>query len=447
MLDIVRDKLREIYDRLNGKHNTILKLFIDQFGEPFVDSDIKTFDELVEFLNSKTLGTFIDSYEGRNEYGYYSIDRQDYNANGRGKPFLEYIPDLGILDYITPYISNFLGMNRERLKTIMVHFPNVRVTNEYDKFIDIQDLYASVKIKYDGRLQEYFRLARTTYPYKQFKAGYAHSHMMRVSSSDAGQWSYPCTGIGPINDTMKTLKASYNEQFWGLFTFELAKYVTVESVAGVPYIRLEEVDKGDVDKSMSNFNSQGNNILSNSVKYLINAFIQYYAEKHKFRFQFVNGQYQIGESPVSMIVNLSNEFIAFLNDYRCRVANVPTLQQLKEARVLQNYIVANGRIYQISNNGRDISAATSANGRDLFRFKGEMVKLKILFDDNIIENYSLLLAKNYCEAIITNVLSIINYQYGKRQNQSQENQVGSSQGRNQGSIQATARAGEKPCFI
>ena len=246
---------------------------------------------------------------------------------------------------------------------------------------------------------------------------------------------------------MDTIKDSYNEQFWGLFTFELAKYVTVESVAGTPYIRLEEVGKGDVDESMSNFNSQGKNILSSPVKHLINAFTQYYAEKHKFRFQFVNGQYQIGESPVSMIVNLSNEFIAFLNDYRCRVANVPTLQQLKNTHVLQNYVVANGRIYQISNNGRDMSAATSANGRDLFRFKGEMVKLKILVDGNTIENHSLLLAKNYCEAIITNVLSIINYQYGKRQNQNQASQVGSNQGRNQGSIQATARAGEKPCFI
>ena len=447
MLDTVRDKLREIYDRLNGKHNTILELFIDQFGEPFVDSDIKTFDELVEFLNSKTLGTFINSYEDRNGYGYYSIDRQDYNANGRDKPFLEYIPDLGILDYITPYISNFLGMNRNMFKTIIVHFPNVRVTNEYDKFIDIQDLYASVKIRYDGRLQEYFRLARTTYPYKQFKAGYAHSHMMRVNSSDAGQWSYPCTGIGPINNTMETLKANYNEQFWGLFTFELAKYVTVESIAGVPYIRLEEVDKGDIDESMSNFNSRGKNILRGPIKHLINAFTQYYAEKHKFKFQFVNGQYQIGESPVSMIVNLSNEFIAFLNDYRCRIANMPTLQELKRTHVLQNYVVANGRIYQIFNDGRDISAATSANSRDLFRFKGKMVKLKILFDDNTIENFSLLLTKNYCEVIITNVLSIINYQYGKRQNQSQANQVGSSQGRNQGSIQATARAGEKLYFI
>ena len=447
MLDTVRDKLREIYDRLNGKHNTILELFIDQFGEPFVDSDIKTFDELVEFLNSKTLGTFIDGYEGRNEYGHYSIDRQDYDTNGRGKPFLEYIPDLGILDYITPSIKHFLGLESDSLKTIMVYFPNVRVTNEYDKFIDIQDLYASVKIKSDGRLREYFRLARTTYPYKQFKAGYAHSHMMRVDSGNAGQWSYPCTGTGPINATMDTIKASYNEQFWGLFTFELAKYVTVESIAGTPYIRLEEVGKGDVDESMSNFNSQGKNILSGSIKHLINAFTQYYAEKHKFRFQFVNGQYQIGESSVSMIVNLSNEFIAFLNDYRCRVANVPTLQQLKNTYVLQNYVVANGRIYQISNNGRDISAATSANGRDLFRFKGEMVKLKILVDGNTVENHSLLLAKNYCEAIITNVLSIINYQYGKRQNQSQASQVGSSQGRNQGSIQATARAGEKPCFI
>ena len=442
MLDTVRNKLREIYDRLNGKHNTILELFIEQFGEPLVDSDIRTFKELIEWLNSRTLDSFITRYEDRNDYGHYSIDRQDYEANGREKPFLEYIPDLGILDYIIPDIKIFLGVESGSNKAIIVYFPRVRVTNEYDEFIDIQDLYAKVIIKPNGTLAGRFRLNRTTFPYEQFKAGYAHSHMIPISAETAGQWSSPCTGSGPINDTMNTLRGRYDEQFWGLFTFELAKYVTIESIAGTPYIRLEDVGRGDVNESMSYLTSHSLSTIPIEYRYLFGAFARHYASKHKFRFRFVNGQYQIGGNAVSMIVDLSNEFIKFFNDFRLRTANIPTLERLKETHVLQTYIVANNQIYQLASNQRNIESAIRINGKDLFTFKGETVKLRILVSENTIEHSSLLLAKDCCEAIITNVLNIINYQYGKKQIQA--NQGRGSGSENQANNQASASLSGKP---
>lgn len=438
MLDTVRTRLREIYDRCLTKHHTILNLFIEQFGEDNVDCDIPTFEDLIEWLNSSTLGSFLSGYEATNSYGHYHIDPQDYDQNGRGKPFLEYIPDLGILDFITPNIRRRLFGNIIR---IIVHFPRVRVTNEFDKFIDIQDLYALIKVNVDGTMyDEGFKLARTTYPYKHFNSGYAHSHLPRIDSSNAGNWLSPCLGLGPIRSTISTLCGHYDEQFWGLFTFELSKYVTIESLTGGPYIRLETVGRGDLDESIVN-TKVCTQLPVIRYEHLIKAFIRDYAHKHKFKFKFVKGQYQIGENPASAIISLSNAFIDFLNDYNTRIAQVPSLESLKSLEILKNYIVAEDAIYNISSPSRDITSARSVNGRPLFRFKGHEVQLNILLDSNINENYSLLFTKSWYEYILTKILEIIN-SYGKTQNQ-----ISTGDSTNQSDTQGTPATEEKPYII
>lgn len=415
MLDTVREKLREIYDKLTEKQNTILQLFIDQFGEENVDSDILTFDDLVEWLNTKILASFITEGENRNEYGQCNIDSESY-ANNKHKPILEGISDLGVLDYITPKIIDYLGLRPNDIKYITVHFPRVRITNEFDKYIDVQDIYARVAIRNNGTLLERFKLSRTTYPYKHFMVGYAHSHMSRIDSESAGTFTRPCTGDGPIVNTMRNLSDRYDEQLWGLFTFELSKYVTIESVDGGPYIRLEEVDKGNLDESMSNLNAQPF-IFGDSDGILFKDFVKYCAARDIFKFKFIKGQYQIGESTTAIIIKLSNEFLKFLNEYRQRVAYIPSLSTLLNKGVLKKCVVSNGRIYRVNDDRRDISSALRVNGKALFKFKGEWVKLKILVDVDADshENNSLLLSKGYCERIITEILNIINYRYGKKQ--------------------------------
>lgn len=415
MEETVINKLREIYN--SQSLPSILNLFIDQFGEANVDSDIPSFNDLVTRLNSYTLGYFIKEYDGSNSYGHYHIDPQEYEVNGRGKPFLEYIPDLGILDYITPYVKDFIGRDHNRI--IIVHFPRVRVTNEYDKFIDIQDLYAKVHITPIGTMPKRFELARTTYPYEHFKSGYAHSHMHSINEDTAGQWSNPCLGSGPIKETIRTLTYTYDKQLWGLFAFELSKYVTIESLTGGPYIRLESVSRGNVDESILNSNTRAY-VPTPRYEPLIDAFIKFYADKGKFKFKFINGQYQVGESSASTIIHLSNAFIEFLNDYNTRIADMPSLNNLvRTSGILRKCIISEDRIYNVSSSGRDIASAIRINGRNLFTFKGQMVKLNILVDSNIHENYSLCFTKEWSEYILTEVLQIINYKYGKKQYQNQ----------------------------
>lgn len=420
MLETVRNKLQEIYDNLQGKHNIILEQFIDQFGEQYVDTTLHTFDELVNWFNDLSYAKVIHSLLQENEYGSYKLDKDNYERN-LNTHIADYCPNLSIISCLSLDIKHFLGL--DSVHDIIVHFPKVAVTNEFNKSIKIQDLYAKVSITPRARLYSIFKLARTTIPYEQFRVGYAHSHLEVISANTAGQWQIPCTGYGPINKTMDSLRyKSFNAQLWGLFTYELAKYVTIESVVGKPYIRLESVGKGAIDESMQSMNVRYQEN-SYSIENIINKFIKYYADKGKFKIQYVNGQYSLGESPVTTIVNLSNSFIEFIN--KNTFSNVPNLSVFKAHDILNEYIVANNRIYKCSFNNRDIRSANTITGRLLFTFKGKDIKLNIITDDGISENYSLLLTKTYCEYIITNVLKIVNYKYGRKsQNSSSQRQIG-----------------------
>lgn len=57
---------------------------------------------------------------------------------------------------------------------ILVWFPQVKVTNEHNKSVDIQDLYAKVKINTEGQLIGKFYLNRATYPVEHMMAEYMH---------------------------------------------------------------------------------------------------------------------------------------------------------------------------------------------------------------------------------------------------------------------------------
>lgn len=441
----VENKLRAIYEEVSGPAGAILDVFIQQFGEPYVDSTIKTCDEFLKVLSTKTLGGMgISEFSDANSYGSYTIDKEDYEKNGRGKTFLEYIPDLGLLDYLKPkFKALILGGNTTF--PITVYFPNVRVSNEYDKYIDIQDLYAKVVIDSAGKLIETFKLNRTTYPYNHFKAGYAHSHIPHIDSHSAGCWDNPCLGSGPIRTTQNTLASRYDLNIWGLFVFELSKYVTVESINGGPYARLEEVGRGDILEGFQNL-SYKRDVPRPEYRDLIDQFVTYCAIHDKFKVKFVNNQYLLGEGCVSFIVNLSNTFLEWLNYSARRRAVSPTFAELKDRGILKSFIVANDHIYSASvSNNRSVAEAQRINGRSLFTFKGNTVRLRILVDAaDTHTNTTTLLTKEYCEYIITRILKIINYKYGKRKGQTQR-----AASTTQSSAQATAQAdlGEKCCII
>ena len=118
---------------------------------------------------------------------------------------------------------------------ILVHFPHVRVTNEHNRFVDINHLWAKVKVMYNGTMIGKFTLNRSEYTMLHISSGYLHSHISSIPTNDFTSFQNPCTGSGPINGTISTLNRDYDVDMWIMFCLELSKYLTVESVARRPY--------------------------------------------------------------------------------------------------------------------------------------------------------------------------------------------------------------------
>ena len=147
---------------------------------------------------------------------------------------------------------------------ILVWWPSVTVTNEHDKSILIRDLYAKVTIDINGNIPYQcagFLLNRATFTYDQFISRYIHSHIPPFS--EVPHFSRPCLGTGPLNQTVLELKNNSDSLTWMLFCQELSLYVTVESLHGVPYIRLESLGASVVSSEYSGAFSS-NSLASNT---------------------------------------------------------------------------------------------------------------------------------------------------------------------------------------
>lgn len=421
MEDSVKEKLKAIY--YDCKPASILDVFIDQFDENNVDSNIMTFDQFIDAIKDLTPGRLgITKFADSNQYGTYEMDPADYEKNGRGKPLVEYVPDIRMLDYLKPNFHQIILRGNTSIE-IKVHFPRVRVTNEYDKYIDIQDLYARVKCDVNGKMVQDVQMTRTTFPYSHFKAHYAHSHLPSVYRSDIGNWQHPCLGYGPLCETQYTLARNYDINIWGLFTYELAKYVTIESISGGPYVRLESVGSGDIASDLCYYQLDNTFPIcrNREINRLLMHFIKYYASKQKFKVKFVDGEYQFGENPVDACIHLSNEFIKWFNKYG--VTSTVTPEQIK-VELMRPYIVADGKIYyKREENGTSIEDARQLDGKPLFTFKGEQVHLKIIITDDLANsnNTYMLFSGTFLNRIVSYILGLMNFKHSKANGQRREN--------------------------
>ena len=420
MEDSVRKKLSEIYYELAPTN--VLDVFIEQFTEENVDSDIPTFEKFLDSLKDLTPGRLgITKFSDSNDFGSYTVNAEDYEKNGRCKPLIEYVPDLGILDYLKPRL-HMLILNGKTSFSITVHFPKVRVTNEYDKFVDIQDLWAWVIVNVDGKLTEAMKLTRSTFPYSHFKAHYAHSHLPHVYKNEIGGWRHPCLGHGPLNDTQSTLARRYDKNIWGLFTFELAQYVTVESISGGPYVRLESIGKGDLAGGLGCFRLDNTTCIGNRGDFLgkmLMRFIKYYASQNKISVKYVDGEYQFGENPVDACIHLSSAFITW---YNRRAFGSATPADLHD--ILKPYIIADGKIYcKHTNDGCSVQDALDINGRRLFDFKGQPVTLKIIVENELVDNDNtyMLFPGWLLDQIVSYILGIMNFKHSKSNGERRQN--------------------------
>ena len=421
MNELITNKIKELYSEIMDKPNQVLAIFNNFFGEDKVDlQGFPSIDEFEMWLDTTPIDRYISPFQT-------NIDEEIYKVCGK-YPITQ-LDDITLIDdkilntileEISPY--NIIPLLEDSIFKnifILVHFPYVRVTNEFDKFVDITHLYAKVKISYNGLLKEGFYLNRAEYTDVQFNSGYMHSHVNGIPTYDFTQFQRPCTGVGPINDTMSNLKQNFNTDIWELFCLELNKFVEVESIIGVPYHRLEKIgtqSRGRTDREfkIANYNPlRGNE--------LIKEFIPYFIKQGKLKFNYNRGYYSIGMSFTEYILTISNEFITWYNKKFNNKEVKYSFAYLKESNILKEVTINKDIIYYDNRNYSDV---IPNNGAKICKFKGKDIFLNIINTDGENNNKSVILNVETALYILLKILYVINYRYGRTDKEdSQSNRV------------------------
>lgn len=422
-IKLIEEKTEELYNSLMDKPFRVLSIFNDFFGEDKVDMQrYLSLDEFKSWINIEPLSTYIPNGSiagmGNDDWNVYkelSIIELPENQ-------VEKVANALTSDTVMRKV----GSNTFDEIFILVHFPHVRVTNEHDRFVNIHHLWAEVRVMYDGTLSGRFTLNRSEYTLLHFKSCYMHSHIRGIPKTDFTQFQNPCTGSGPINDTISALNRDYDEDIWNMFCLELSKYVTVESVAGVPYHYLERLGtdymKAGEDKFITYLspNQYVNDLLSDKFK----EFVRYFINSKKLKFNYVNGSYSIGMSLIEFIVLISNEFIKWYNDQFNKEDLTIEFADLKTHGILRECVIDNGKIYY----DRDINNANNYAqyiGKKVCVFKGKEITVDITDIAKVRnENKSIILDTQTALYILTTILKVLNYRYGRNKATHESNQFG-----------------------
>lgn len=292
---------------------------------------------------------------------------------------------------------------------ILVHFPNVTITNEKDNSVDIHDLYVKVPLDYAGKQAKRFEMIVTTFTKVLYESHYAHSHLPSGSLCNGKSYfQRPCLGEGPIGTTCTILRNENNENIWRLFCVELARYVTVESIAGVPYYRMEYIGRNNSNKEI--IFSDTSCRISSEISFIIKEAIRNLINREVFTFKYVNNTYSFADNDASLIRLISNEFIAIYNKRFNNKELSTNLNELVRAKILIKAVFYKGCFTEEDSN-RPSSHSLSTDV--LFTFKNMPVKMRIIDTDTTIEPVYILNVK-YINVAIRNILEFINYNYGQK---------------------------------
>lgn len=375
---LLEELVESVYTELTSKPLQIFEIFKDFFGEPRVDLQNLITKNYIRDTIKDSFNTLEELQEASLINIIYSIEQ--------------------------PYCY------------IIVHFPEVRITNEYDKYVDVRNLWAKVKIRQkDGLLAERFSINRSEYPISHLMGNYMHSHIPSIPFSDLSLFQQPCTGTGPINKTIESLRIEFDSDLWTLFCLELDKFMCTESIAGTPYRRLESIGIGNL--------CYNNDFIANfsvgywpvEIKILpIKDFIKYFLNKRKLKFSYIENSYKPGMSHVEYLILISNEFITWYNDLFNKGKVSTTFNELVSRGFLRKVIIHNNKIFDNSTYTRGMQSYTDLIGKKVLTFKQKDITLTVSDIDSL-ENLNsvTLLHENIANTILTLILKILNCCYGE----------------------------------
>ena len=400
--------------------NEVINLLRDYFTEEltdvtYINSDIDLLDLFIRtpFIN------MAPSVVRNTDYTYISISNLAILNNNRSNQANKVLEDVlkEVFTEPTVFIDNLILRNNTAY--LYIRFPKVTVTNEDDKSVDIDELYVLVPINGDGTLEGNFSMVRSSYPIIQWLSGYSHSHLPKFSTTHVPYFNPPCLGSGPLVPTQDKIKHEFDINMWGLFAFELEKYVTQESLLGGPFIKLESIGRSS---EATEIKLCYRDIFEHTCDNIdFRDFLISYCNHTNLNVSYKEGQYSLGITDVNFVISLSDYFIKWYNNKVAEGVYYTTLINLIDYNILNKVIIDGNKVYSnaiIQNMDviQNLEGAHLTRSRDSdkdFIFKGKPVTLHIDGNFNIkSKNYTLLLNTDICSYMLTKILEVINNKYG-----------------------------------
>ena len=385
--------INEIYTLLLQNINNVYDIFKNHFEESHVD---------LQFVNTE---------EGTKRIIFYRLIEKGINT-----------PDE---DYNSKYEVSEQTLNDiiESLKylkaNIYVWWDKVTVTNENDKSVEIQDLYAKVTVQLNGKIPYEnlgFLLNRATYSSAQFLSDYMHSHIQYIPKENFSNFMPPCLGHGPIVNTILTLKEEYDEAMWMLFCQELSIYVTVESLQGGPWKKLEELGQPAPMVAYSSYRF----IIPNSSYFItlftknkLKDFIIYYLQNGHLSFNFHHGEYHCALSLYQYIIDISNAFIDWYN--LTIKSNKNTIKKCYMYKILHKAVIIDKKFYY-QQSTTDSDRIEEYKNKYVLTFKGKRIFTSITESSEREEQVSTILDESVAVYILRKILRTINFRYHNEHN-------------------------------
>lgn len=399
--------VNQLYQHLFEKPLSIYDTFKGFFGEDFVDIQTHQGRELASFK----------------EYLFAKICDEASITNGDKEE------DFNLhFEVSAEQLVELENIAKDKRFIIYVWWPRVTVTNEYDKSVNIQDLYAKIEIQGDGTIPyecNGFILNRATYTREQFMSNYMHSHINVIPKNNFTQFQIPCLGRGPIISTIGTLKNEYDETTWMLFCQELSMYVTVESISGGPYHRMENIGNVSQNSMYTGYTFKFANkadFLSQFTSDDLRKFIQYYLKHGHLSLGYINNVFTWNMPYYEYIIDISNSFIDFYNKYYSTTAS--NLNNCFNTGLLKQVIVADGKFYNEGEyNNFDINNFSEYQNKLVLVFKGKKIRTTIINNEQRSEaTLTTVINNNVAMFILQKILRTINFRYKNEHNKYRRNQ-------------------------
>jgi hypothetical protein len=253
----------------------------------------------------------------------------------------------------------------------------IEIKNSVGQKHNIHDLF--VALNFNVNEDKYFVMNgglwgfKSTFTYAETHYGYIHSHLSSSTNNAIAEYSNFCLGEGSMSTLMSTLQGNFllndnqdeEKEYFELFCNHLHEYLSWESLAGVPHIKMRELGLAHngkkAKKSFGNFSKQTD-------KYIYETFLKYYPQLYS-RLIFENGVY------TDIVLPKDKEFwLKYIRSCGWRA------------------FTSNNNVYSITDDGlmENIEPVNNACSRFKihnyydYHFKGERIIGKIIPDDVIV---------------------------------------------------------------